>query len=150
RRKIRWAVLFFGLHVVLYPLRLPFPEESLLRAVLRFLALFFFYSSLGQSIFLLLTSSRLSRALLPALPQIFLDVVHSLVYAIAFLIALAASGVHPTELFTGSALLTAVVGLSLRDTLGNLFAGLAIQAQQPFEIGDWIQFNKETDQIGQV
>ena len=48
-------MLFFGLHVVLYPLRLLFPEESLLRAVLRFPALYFFYSSLGLSVFLLLT-----------------------------------------------------------------------------------------------
>ena len=42
-----------------------------------------------------------------------------------------------------AALLTAVVGLSLRDTLGNLFAGLAIQAQRPFQIGDWIQFEND-------
>jgi CRP-like cAMP-binding protein len=36
-----------------------------------------------------------------------------------------------------------VIGLSLQETLGNLFAGLAIQAQRPFQLGDWI--NVETD-----
>ncbi|MBI1915567.1 MAG: mechanosensitive ion channel [Planctomycetes bacterium] len=150
RRKIRWVVLFLAIHVVLLAVRVPFPDDSALPEVLRFLAHFLLLSSLGLGVFLLLTSSRLSRSFLPALPQIFLDIGHSLVYAIAFLIALGSSGVKPTELFAGSALLTAVVGLSLRDTLGNLFAGLAIQAQRPFEIGDWIQFNKETTQIGQV
>jgi CRP-like cAMP-binding protein len=47
-------------------------------------------------------------------------------------------------------LLTAVIGLSLQDTLGNLFAGLAIQAQRPFEVGDWIQFENTDQQIGRV
>src|SRR5262249_15960118 len=45
RRKIRWPVLFLALHMVLYPLRLPFPPDSLLRGVLRFLASFCFFSA---------------------------------------------------------------------------------------------------------
>ena len=39
-------------------------------------------------------------------------------------------------LFTGSTILGIVVGLALQDTLGNLFAGIAIQADQPFQVGD--------------
>ena len=41
-------------------------------------------------------------------------------------------------LFTGSAILGIVVGLALQDTLGNLFAGLALQVDQPFQVGDVI------------
>ncbi|HVF30438.1 MAG TPA: mechanosensitive ion channel family protein [Pyrinomonadaceae bacterium] len=41
-------------------------------------------------------------------------------------------------LFTGSTILGIVVGLALQDTLGNLFAGIAIQADQPFQVGDVI------------
>jgi small-conductance mechanosensitive channel/CRP-like cAMP-binding protein len=41
-------------------------------------------------------------------------------------------------LFTGSTILGIVVGLALQDTLGNLFAGIALQADQPFQIGDVI------------
>jgi CRP-like cAMP-binding protein len=58
--------------------------------------------------------------------------------------------VDPSSILTTSALLTAVVGLSLQDTLGNLFAGLAIQAQTPFEIGDWIQYDEVKTHVGQV
>ena len=39
-------------------------------------------------------------------------------------------------LFTGSTILGIVVGLALQDTLGNLFAGIALQADQPFQAGD--------------
>jgi CRP-like cAMP-binding protein len=40
--------------------------------------------------------------------------------------------------------------LSLRDTLGNLFAGLALEAQRPFDVGDWIAWDTIPAHIGQV
>jgi CRP-like cAMP-binding protein len=43
-----------------------------------------------------------------------------------------------------------VIGLSLQETLGNMFAGLAIQMQQPFDVGDWIQFDSDLKNIGRV
>lgn len=51
------------------------------------------------------------------------------------------------SLITTSAILTAVLGFALQDTLGNLFAGLAIQAERPYQIGDWVQLGQF---IGQV
>src|SRR5205085_10284900 len=44
-------------------------------------------------------------------------------------------------LFTGSTILGIVVGLAVQDTLGNLFAGIAMQADQPFQVGDVITLN---------
>jgi CRP-like cAMP-binding protein len=32
-----------------------------------------------------------------------------------------------------------VIGFALQDTLGNLFAGLAIQIEKPFRVGNWIK-----------
>lgn len=43
-----------------------------------------------------------------------------------------------TTIFAGSTIIGVVLGLALQDTLGNLFAGLALQADQPFQIGDVI------------
>jgi CRP-like cAMP-binding protein len=40
--------------------------------------------------------------------------------------------------FTASVLTTAVLGLALQDTLGNIMAGLALQLERDFEVGDWI------------
>ncbi len=150
RRKIRWAILFLVLHVVLVALRLLFAPDTALYTTFEFFALFLLCSSFGLGIFLLLTCSRFSQALIKPLPKIFIDILHTFVYVVAFLISLGAVGVEPKELFAGSALLTAVLGLSLRDTLGNLIAGLAIQAQRPFEVGDWIQYSPDASQTGQV
>ncbi|MFM9905369.1 MAG: cyclic nucleotide-binding domain-containing protein [Pyrinomonadaceae bacterium] len=63
-----------------------------------------------------------------------------IVYIVSFFIIF--QSVFPTiqltPLFTGSTILGIVVGLALQDTLGNLFAGLALQADQSFQIGDVI------------
>jgi len=60
--------------------------------------------------------------------------------------------VQLAPLFTGSTILGIVVGLALQDTLGNLFAGIALQADQPFQIGDVIniQNNRWTGVVEQV
>ena len=41
-----------------------------------------------------------------------------------------------STIFAGSTIVGVVLGLALQDTLGNLFAGIAMQADQPFQIGD--------------
>ncbi len=68
------------------------------------------------------------------------NVVVILIYIIAFFIIFQSQypNVALAPLFTGSTILGIVVGLALQDTLGNLFSGLAMQADQPFQIGDVI------------
>ena len=68
------------------------------------------------------------------------NVVIILVYIISFFIIFQSQypNVALAPLFTGSTIIGIVVGLALQDTLGNLFAGLALQADQPFQIGDVI------------
>ena len=62
------------------------------------------------------------------------------IYIVAFFIIFQSQypQIELAPLFTGSAILGIVVGLALQDTLGNLFAGLALQVDQPFKVGDVI------------
>lgn len=41
-------------------------------------------------------------------------------------------------LFTTSAIFGVILGLALQDTLGNFFAGVSLQADRPFQVGDVI------------
>lgn len=68
------------------------------------------------------------------------NVVVVLIYIISFFIIFQSQypGVQLAPLFTGSTIIGIVVGLALQDTLGNLFSGLALQADAPFQIGDVI------------
>jgi len=62
------------------------------------------------------------------------------IYIVAFFIIFQSQypSVQLAPLFTGSAIVGIVVGLALQDTLGNLFAGIALQADRPFQVGDVI------------
>ncbi len=47
--------------------------------------------------------------------------------------------VFEEKLLTTSAVGAVVIGFAMQDTLGNAFAGLAIQIEKPFHVGDWLQ-----------
>ncbi len=104
----------------------------------------------ARAAFLLVVDNLLTRRLARPMPKIFRDICEGLVYSAAVLVTLRSAGAQLDALLTTSALLTAVIGLSLQDTLGNLFAGLSIQAQNPFEVGDWIQYDGDGNDIGKV
>jgi CRP-like cAMP-binding protein len=54
------------------------------------------------------------------------------------------------QLLTTSAVGAVVVGFALQDTLGNLFAGLAIQIEKPFRVGHWIQVSGREGQVQEI
>ena len=68
------------------------------------------------------------------------NVISIILYIVAFFIIF--QGFYPevplAPIFTGSTILGVVIGLALQDTLGNLFAGIALQADQSFQVGDVI------------
>lgn len=76
-------------------------------------------------------------------------VVSIVVYIVAFFIVFQSQypNVQLAPLFTGSTILGIVVGLALQDTLGNLFAGIALQADQPFQVGDVISMSDGKDGV---
>ncbi len=49
--------------------------------------------------------------------------------------------------FAGSAIIAAIVGFALQETLGNAFAGIALQMERPFKVGHWISVG---DHVGVV
>lgn len=57
---------------------------------------------------------------------------------IVALFAVAATVFMREKVLTTTAVGAVVIGFALQDTLGNLFAGLAIQIEKPFRVGDWV------------
>jgi small-conductance mechanosensitive channel len=76
-------------------------------------------------------------------PALIKNIFSIIVYMIAFFIIFKYQypNTDLTSLFTTSTIVGLVVGLALQDTLGNLFAGIALQADQPFQVGDVISLN---------
>lgn len=60
-------------------------------------------------------------------------------------------GVQLAPLLATSAAFSIILGLAMQDTLGNLFAGLSLQIDRNFEIGDWLEVTSGIQKItGQV
>jgi len=72
------------------------------------------------------------------------------VVAVVLVGLLSRSGVNLLQLVTTSAVLTAIIGLALQDTLGNLFAGLAIQVEKPFRVGQWVNLAGKDGLVSEI
>jgi small-conductance mechanosensitive channel/CRP-like cAMP-binding protein len=81
------------------------------------------------------------------LPRIVQDVMAAGSFAVGALFLLPAWGVNLGGLIATSAVLTAVIGFSLQDTLGNLMGGMTLQMEKSIRPGDWVQVG---DKVGRV
>lgn len=150
RGRARIAAIYLGLSLVFGLLSWVVDPRATVYRVFLFLYYFFVLASSGRSIVLLAVDVISARRIDRAPPRIFRDLTQAVVYVIVVMLTLRGIGVEPGSLLTTSALLTAVIGLALQDTIGNLVSGLALQMQRPFEVGDWIQFETDEKTIGQV
>ena len=103
--------------------------------------------SIGLKLFDLLVFDRLTRwRNKPPMPLVLRDIAR-LVLALVALV-LIVRGFFPEvnlNVFAVSSLVIGyIVGNATQDTLGNLFAGLALNAERPFQIGDWVTVGGHT------
>lgn len=85
------------------------------------------------------------------LPALFQQVVRGLAYFVALAAVIGtATKLDLSALLASSAVLSLVLGLALQDTLGNVFAGMSIQASKPFQIGDWLAIKEFEGQVVQM
>jgi small-conductance mechanosensitive channel len=85
---------------------------------------------------------RLKRIDAPTLIRnIFTIIAFTILFLIAFTFLF--PGVNLGALFTTSAIFGVILGLALQDTLGNFFAGISLQADRPFQVGDVITVGAE-------
>jgi small-conductance mechanosensitive channel/CRP-like cAMP-binding protein len=150
RKLARGPAVFLALHLIGRVVLLVVTRGTAEERITSLFATIFLFASIGRAGVLIALDGVLGRRMRRPVPQIFRDIIQGLVYFVLLLVALRAAGVEPGSILTTSALLTAAIALSLQETLGNLVAGLAIQAQRPFDVDDWIQFDTDPKHIGRV
>jgi small-conductance mechanosensitive channel/CRP-like cAMP-binding protein len=86
-----------------------------------------------------------------ATPKILRDVIGFVLYALAALPILQSQlDLNLGGLLATSAVLSVVIGLALQETLGNLFAGLSLQLERPYQVGDFIRIGEHTGRVMQI
>lgn len=112
---------------------------------------------LGAWLFKSLLDLVLARTFFPDNDQpharrLFADLASGLIYVLAFFGIVGTVFKEPVSTFVAtSGVLAIVLGLALQNTLGDVFAGLAINIERPFGAGDWITLpDHVTGQVMQV
>ena len=86
-----------------------------------------------------------------ATPKILRDVIDFTLYALATVPILQSQlNLDLTGLVATSAVLSVVIGLALQDTLGNLFSGLSLQLERPFQVGDFVRVGEHAGVVSQI
>lgn len=89
------------------------------------------------------THRHLKRTMKGSTPGLVDKIIFVLVFVIAFVMLLARFDVEITPLITTLGLGGLAVGLALKDTLENFFAGLHILSAKPIRIGDYIEIEND-------
>ena len=82
------------------------------------------------------------------LPERFPNIVQDTLVIALF--ALVATLILRDRVLATTAVGAVVIGLALQDTLGNFFAGLAIQIEKPFRVGDWVKIGGEEGVVSEI
>ncbi len=84
------------------------------------------------------------------IPRIVSDLIVAAVSIGAVFLMLTRVGINLTSLIATSAVVTAVVGLSLQDTLGNVIAGVTLQLDSSVRVGDWIKVGDVSGRVSEI
>ena len=145
RMRIRAALLLFALSFVgLLTLAAlasrGLSSETRLYLWFDWVALFFLWIAIVNVASVLLFDVFLySLRLSP--PRILRDLLLALGYVVVGITLLSIPRVDITGIVATSAVLTAVIGLSFQDTLGNMMGGMALQVERAIGVGDWIRID---------
>src|SRR5262245_25297311 len=82
-------------------------------------------------------------------PRILRDLLLAFAYIVVG-ISILSRDVDLTGIIATSAVLTAVIGLSFQDTLGNMMGGLALQMEHAIAVGDWIRIDNQEGVVTEV
>lgn len=83
-------------------------------------------------------------------PRLLQDLLFLVVALVTFFVLASRLGFNLSGLIATSAVITAVIGLSLQDTLGHIIAGVAIQFDRAFQEGDWIKYGDISGRVAEV
>lgn len=143
------ATLMAGLYLVINQARPP-GSETWLKVILA-AGIMLVANATLQLLNALLWDYLVSRRRGAAVPRLLVDMFNFLALIVVALAVL--SGIFQVDLsalLVTSTVVSAVIGLSLQDMLGNVISGLALQLEQPFRVGDWVQIHGQEGWVVQM
>jgi small-conductance mechanosensitive channel/CRP-like cAMP-binding protein len=151
RKRVRGMLILTTLHVILLPVVAALEYHGVHEAArgLRLASyLFEMVAAVGMA-GTVIFAVFLPRVRLPA-PRILQDVVMAAAAIVAGFMVASGAGFNLSGIIATSAVLTAVIGFALQDTLGNVMGGLALQLDDSLRPGEWIKVNDVSGKVREV
>ena len=151
--RLRMWVLFAGIAGATYLVMKMFgvPGESTFSKIALAATIMLSSNILLRILNLLFWDYLLKKQVDVHMPRLVIDIINFILLTIvAVAILNGVFGVRLTGFLVTSTVLSAVIGLSLQDILGNLFAGLALQMERPFKLGEWVSMDEEEGVVVQM
>jgi small-conductance mechanosensitive channel/CRP-like cAMP-binding protein len=143
KKKLQFSLFLTGLSLSLGLVQLHPDIAETLQDFKRVPDLLFVLALINTGVIVAINPLRADR-ISDRFPNIVQD---SLIVGMFFMIA---TVVFKETILTASAVSAVVVGFALQDTLGNAFAGLGIQVEKPFRVGNWIKVGDFEGKVSQV
>jgi small conductance mechanosensitive channel len=109
-------------------------ETSIVTAALLFVFGWGFASALGKTI-----TPVVMKRLDPGIAGTIIFAIKLIAIVLIGVVALRIAGVKAATLAVGGAFTAVVIGLAAQQTLGNVFAGVVLQATRPFKVGERVR-----------
>jgi small-conductance mechanosensitive channel/CRP-like cAMP-binding protein len=150
RASILLAAFMGGLYLVLRGSGIP--DESSALKVVAAAGILSGANAVLQLFDLFLWDYLISRRRHVDVPRLLVDLFNFVaLVAVALVVLSQVFGVKDlSALLVTSTVVSAVIGLSLQDLLGNVIAGIALQLERPFAVGDWVQVSEQEGQVVQM
>ena len=112
--------------------------------VLGLMVLVFVLSGLNTALFLNASAASWRGRM----PSIFIDIVRIIIIGVGLAVLLSVVwGADVGGLFAALGVTSIVLGLILQNALGSIVGGLLLLFEQPFKLGDWIEYSKTRGRI---
>lgn len=151
RRLIAGLVLLFGLSLVLRAAGAGLDELGLRSAARTTTFLALLLQGIG---FVNLGAIVLFDVVVPAVhlapPRLLRDLLTGFAYVVLVLGLFARERVDVSGIVATSAVITAVIGFSLQDTLANVLGGVALQLDGAIRPGDWVRVGEHAGRVTEV
>jgi len=153
-RRVRVSLLLSAILAVVYQVLTSsgLPTDSPLVKIIAAAALMLGANALLQLFDALLWDYALAQRRHIAVPRLLVELFNFVaLIAVALVVLREVFNVKDlSALLVTSTVVSAVIGLSLQDLLGSVVAGLALQLEQPFRVGDWVRLSEQEGQVTQM
>lgn len=151
-KPIYYSILFFGISIAIGLLEISSKINFYLIGIMKSIIIVFWAIALFKSFMIFIEwSSKKSRTIpfiQPKTIPLFENMGKIILFLFSIYFVMLSWNIDVTAWIASAGIISVVIGLAAKDTLGNLFAGIFIMADSPYKEGDYI--NLDTGERGSV